>query len=195
MPLTPLTLLRVQRYSSSMAQPGATVFLDRVTARLRRGLEERLSHYVERGHSLDEIGSAEELADLMLRAVPTVSRWNDLLGPFYSASQVAKICGGISRQALADRRERRTILGLKTADGVIVYPTFQFDEKNRVLSGLSEVLQCFRDADVDDWTLAGWLVSPSRSLGGRSAVDWLRLGRELDPVLVLARDAARRFSE
>jgi hypothetical protein len=195
MPLDALDAPRVQRYPSSMGQPGATVFLDRVTARLRRGLEERLSHYVEHGRSLDEIGSAEELADRMLQAVPTVSRWNDLVGPFYSANQVAKICGGISRQALADRRERRTILGLKTADGVIVYPTFQFAGKNQILSGLAEVLQCFRGSDVDDWTLAGWLISPSRSLGGRSVVDWLRLGRELEPALVLARDAARRFSE
>lgn len=177
-----------------MGQPMATVFIDKVTAHLRRGLKERLSQYVEHGHSLDEIGSAEELADRMLQAVPMASRWNDLVGPFYSTNQVAKICGGISRQALADRRERRTILGLKTADGVIVYPTFQFDEKNRVVSGLPEVLQCFRGVEVDDWTLAGWLVSPSRALGGRSAVDWLHLGRELEPVLVLARDAAQRFS-
>lgn len=132
--------------------------------------------------------------DRMLQVVPTVSRWNDLLGPFYSTNQVAKISGGIFRQALADRRERRTILGLKTADGVVVYPAFQFDEKNRVLSGLPEVLQCFRGVDVDDWTLAGWLVAPSRALKGRSAIEWLRHGKELEPVLVLARDAARRFS-
>lgn len=178
-----------------MGMPVATLFVDKVTARLRRGLEERLAQYVEHGHSLAEIGSAEELADRMLQAVPTVSRWDDLLGPFYSTAQMAKICGGISRQALADRRERRTILGLKTADGVVVYPTFQFDETNRILRGFSEILQCFRGADVDDWTLAGWLVSPLRALGGRSVVDWLRLGRELEPVLVLARDAARRFSE
>lgn len=173
----------------------ATVFIDRVTARLRRGLEERLSNYVEHGRSLEEIGSAEELAERMLQAVPTVSRWNELLGPFYSTNQVAKICGGISRQALANRRERRTILGLKTSDGVMVYPTFQFDEKNRVLKGFPEILQCFRGVDVDDWTLAGWLVSPSRSLGSRSVVEWLRLGKEIEPALVLARDAARRFSE
>ena len=132
--------------------------------------------------------------DRMLQVVPTVSRWNDLLGPFYSTNQVAKISGGISRQALADRRERRTILELKTADGVVVYPAFQFYEKNRVLNGLSEVLQCFRGVGVDDWTLAGWLASPSRALEGRSAIEWLRLGKELEPVLVLARDAARRFS-
>jgi hypothetical protein len=173
----------------------ATVYLDQVTARLRQGLEERLSSYVEHGRSLDEFGSADELAARMLQEVPAVSRWNDVLGPFFGTHQVTRMCGGISRQALADRRERRTVLGLKTADGVVAYPAFQFDAKNQVLKGLPEVLQCFRGVEVDDWTVAGWLVSPSRALEGHSVVEWLRLGRELERVLVLARDAARRFSE
>jgi len=130
----------------------------------------------------------------MLATVPTASRWDDLLGPFYSTAKLEKLWGGISRQAIADRRKRGTVLGLKTADGVVVYPVFQFDEKNRILPGLPEVLQCFRGVPVDDWTLAGWLVSPLRLLEGRSVVDWLRRGGELEPVLTLARDAARRFS-
>lgn len=178
-----------------MAQPLAKVFLDQVTTRLRRGLEVRISDYAEHGRSLNELGSADELAARMLQAVPAVSRWNDVIGPFYGTTQVTKLCGGISRQALADRRERRTILGLKTSDGVVVYPAFQFDAKNQILGGLSEVLQSFRGVDVDDWTIAGWLVSPSRNLDGRSVVEWLRQGRDLEPAIALARDAARRFSE
>ncbi|HXU30576.1 MAG TPA: hypothetical protein VN851_08380 [Thermoanaerobaculia bacterium] len=178
-----------------MAQPMAKVFLDQVTTRLRRGLEVRISDYAEHGRSFNELGSADELAARMLQAVPAVSRWNDVLGPFYGTPQVAKMCGGISRQALADRRERRTILGLKTADGVVVYPAFQFDAKNQILRGMPEVLQSFRGIDVDDWTIAGWLVSPSRVLEGRSVVEWLRQGRDLEPAVTLARDAARRFSE
>ncbi len=126
---------------------------------------------------------------------PAVSRWNNVFGPFCSTAQVAKMCGGVSRQALADRRERRTILGMKTADRVVVYPAFQFDEKNLILHGLPEILQCFRGVDVDDWTIAGWLVAPSRALAGRSVVGWLRLGQDLEPALSLARNAARRFSE
>lgn len=168
--------------------------LDEVTQRVRRGLEERVSAYTAHGRSLGEIGSPEELARRMLEAVPVPSRWDDLLGPFYSTGQIGRLLGGVSRQALADRRERGTLLGLKTADGVIVYPTLQFDSRNQVLAGLSEVLQCFRGAEVDDWSLAGWLVSPLKALDGQSAVDWLRRGRELEPLLVLARDAARRFS-
>jgi hypothetical protein len=169
-------------------------FIDEVTRYVRRALEERRTSYAQHGRSLEEIGPADELARRMVEVVPEPSRWDDLLGPFYTTAKVAEILGGVSRQAIADRRERRTLLALKTADGTLVYPTFQFGEHNEVLTGLPEVLQRFHGSGVDDWTLAGWLVSPSRTLDGRSVVEWLRLGRDPEPVLRLARDAARRFS-
>jgi hypothetical protein len=169
-------------------------YIDEVTQHVRRALEKRRSSYAERGRSLEEIGPAEELARRMVEVVPEPSRWDDLLGPFYTTAQVAKLWGGVSRQAVSDRRDRRTLLGLKTTDGVMVYPTFQFDTRNEILAGLPEVLQCFRSSAVDDWTLAGWLVSPSRALEGRSAVEWLHLGLDPEPVLRLARDVAHRFS-
>jgi len=173
---------------------GSTAFLDEITDRVRHGLEERLTQLVEHGHSLAEIGAPAELAERMLAAVPAPSRWDDLLGPFYTTAEVSRLLGGCSRQALADRRERRTILALKTADGVLVYPIFQFDEHNQVIAGLAETLQILRGAEVDDWTLAGWLMASSRALSGRSPVDWLREGRDPAPILALARDAAQRFS-
>lgn len=159
-----------------------------------QGLEERLARYPEEGPALARLGSAQDLARRMLEVVPSPSRWDELLGPFYSSGQVAKILGGISRQALADRRERRTLLGLKTADGVVVYPIFQFDDGNRVLRGLAEILQAFRGSEVDDWTLAGWLVSPLKPPRGQSVIQWLRAGGGLEAPLALARDAARRFA-
>lgn len=138
-----------------------------------------------------------EAAALRIRekAVQVSSRWDEALGPFYSASQAARICGGVSDQQLDDDRKRRAVLGLTTADGIVVYPAFQLDEQNRVLSGLPEVLACFSAGYADDWALAGWLVSPMRGLDGLSIVQWLRDGRDLAPVLVLARDAARRFAQ
>jgi hypothetical protein len=123
-----------------------------------------------------------------------LTTFDDLLGPFYTTSQVGRLLGGVSSQALTDRRDRCILLGLKTADGMIVYPAFQFGERNEVLAGLPEVLQCFRDRHVDDWTLAGWLVSRSRALDGLSAIEWLRRELAVEPVLHLARDAALRFS-
>jgi hypothetical protein len=173
----------------------ANHLIDEITQRVREGLEERFSAYDERGESLDRIGRPEELARRMLATVPDLpSPWDDLLGPFYNGNKATEILGGISRQALADRRERRTILGLRTADNVFVYPTFQFDDRNRVLAGLSDILQCFRGSGVDDWTLAGWLVSPMASLEGRSVIEALRQGTALESLLVLARDTTDRFS-
>jgi hypothetical protein len=170
--------------------------VEEITQRLREGLEQRLSTFTDRGHSLEEIGPAEELARRMLEVVPIPSRWDDLLGPFYSTRQVARLLGGVSRQAVADRRERGTLLGLKTADGEVVYPTFQFGEGNQVIPGLAEVIQSFtRRTGADDWTMAGWLVSPLRALKGKSAIGWLRSGNDPEPLMTLARDAARRFSQ
>ncbi len=173
----------------------AHTLVDEITQHVKQGLEERLSTFDGHERSLAGIGSPRDLAQRMLEIVPMVSRWDELLGPFYGTGQVAKILGGVSRQAIADRRERRTLLGLKTADGVMVYPTFQFDERNQVLPGLAEVLQAFRNSAVDDWTLAGWLVAPSKALHGQSAVQWLRAGGALDAALALVRDAARRFAQ
>jgi len=118
-------------------------------------------------------------------------QWSNLLGPFYGADQVATILGGVSRQAIADRGAKRTLLELKTADGMIVYPTFQFDDRNQVLPGLAEILQVFHDSAVDDWTLAGWLVAPSQALRGESVIEWLRAGKDREVATALVRSFTR----
>jgi hypothetical protein len=131
----------------------------------------------------------------LLPLLPLVaSGWNDRIGPFYSTTEVARLLGGISRQEVAERRKRRTLLALKTADDVLVYPAFQFDERHRLLPGLTEVLKAFPDGRVDEWTLAGWLVSPLRSLEGESVRDWLRAGKPPERAVAAAQDAAHRFA-
>ena len=159
-----------------------------------RRLGELEASYAEGGRSLEELGSPEELAERMVATVPEPSPWGEL-GPFYSTRKIAKLLGGVSRQAIADRRKRGTLLGLRTADGVWVYPNFQLDDHHRVLSGLPEVLRILRASEVDEWTLASWLTSPMRSLEDRSPIDWLRQGGDRETLLTLVRDAARRFSQ
>ncbi|HEX4955960.1 MAG TPA: hypothetical protein VF017_21435 [Thermoanaerobaculia bacterium] len=151
--------------------------------------------YSAGGRSLSELGSPEELAARMVDTLPSPSPWNDQIGPFYSAQQIGRVLGGISRQAVAERRARRTLLALRTADGVLVYPTFQFDEHHRVLPGLAEVLQTLAASGVDDWTLAGWLCSPLSSLDRRTPVEWLRRGEDPTRLVAVARDAGRRFAQ
>lgn len=167
-------------------------------AELREGLRRHLAAHAEQGHSLEDIGSTTEIAQQMLAVIPTASRWNDVLGPFYSGRQVTELLGGASRQAIADRRRRKTLFGLKTADGVIVYPAFQFDAseasgRRRIIAGLPEVLRCLESAAISDWTVAGWLVADQEALGGRSVIHHLRDGGDIEPVLALARNMATRF--
>ena len=69
-------------------------FIDEVARHLKRALEERRSSYAEHGRSLEEIGPPEELARRMAGVVPEPSRWDDVLGPFYTTSKVAEILGG-----------------------------------------------------------------------------------------------------
>jgi len=170
-------------------------YVDETTAELRSALRQRLSIYNRQGRDWRELGTARQLSEKMLATIPEPSRWNELIGPFYSVRQMSKLLGGISRQALADRRERRTLLGLRTADGVVVYPCFQLDEHHHVVAGLREVLRCFRAEEVDEWTVAGWLVSSQRTLDALSPIRWLQLGKERETVVALARDASRRFAE
>lgn len=180
---------------SAVAPPSAPVFLDRLLRDLGHGLTDLADRYAAAGRNLEELGSPAAVAERMVASLPSPSPWNQAVGPFYSASQITEILGGVSRQAVADRRDRRTLLALRTRDGQWVYPTFQFDRDGQVVRGLSEVLQILAPSGVDDWTLAGWLASPSRLLAGASPRTWLAEGRPLEPLRTLARDAARRFSQ
>lgn len=180
----------VAQYGITPAHP----YPEQVAELVLRQLAELEARYAERGRSLEELGPPEQVAERMVATVPLPSPWGEL-GPFYSTRKVAKLLGGISRQAIADRRKRGTLLGLRTADGVWVYPEFQFDDHHAVLSGLAEILKILRPSGVDEWTLASWLTSPMRPLEGRSPIDWLRRGEDRETLLTLVRDAARRFSQ
>lgn len=187
--------------ASEIAEPAGQYIVDpapfpeQVAWLVGARLHELESSYAERGRSLADVASPQELAERMVAIVPRPSRWDDLLGPFYGPAQVAEVLGGISRQAVAERRQRYTLLGLRTADGHWVYPVFQFDERNAVQAGLSDLLQTLAASGVDDWSLAGWLVSPLRSLDGRTPIEWLKQKGDLATLLEVGRDAARRFSQ
>ena len=66
---------------------------------------------------------------------------------------------------------------------------------NRVLEGLPEILKILVASRIDDWSLAGWLTSPLRTLDGLTALEWLRQGRDSGKLLAVTRDAAHRFAE
>ncbi len=124
--------------------------------------------------------------------------WGPALGPVLRTEQVRALLGTtrpVSRQALADRAARRTLLALRTSDRHTVYPAWQFRSR-RVLPGVPEVLQAFvvdKHPVVDPWTLASWLRTPLDALDGDSVVHRLADG-EIDPAVEVARTAAARWA-
>ena len=117
--------------------------------------------------------------------------WNDVTGPVYADAQVEKLLR-LDSQGVASRVEGKTLLGLHTEDGKVVYPTFQFVDSD-VIHGLPEVLE-LTVGRVDDWTLTSWLVAKQPSLG-QSIIEHLRAcGAADERVLSVARHAAERWS-
>lgn len=169
-------------------------YVRRVSDQVSAELTRRVDALRAQGQDADALGDADSLAARMLAAVPEPSPWAEL-GPFYSTAGVARVLGGISRQAVEERRRRRTILALRTADDVWVYPAFQLDDRNRVVRGLADVLARFRPANTDDeWMVAAFVAAPQPVLGGRTIPEHLAGGGELGDVVALADERAERWA-
>jgi hypothetical protein len=177
--------------STSAARDEA--YVARVSDQVAEQVRKRLSALREQGRGIDELGGADEVAARMVATMPLASPWPEL-GPFYSTKGIARVLGGVSRQAVDDRRRRRTLLALRTSDGVWVYPQLQLDDRNRVLTGLPEVLAAFDAETIDGWTLASLITTPQDALAGRSVVEHLRARLPLEPVLDLARASSARLA-
>lgn len=178
--------------------PGTATALDpyveRVAALVSGELARRVEVLRAEGSAAEALGDADSLADRMLAAVPEPSPWTEL-GPFYSTSGIARVLGDVSRQAIEDRRRRRTILALRTSDGAWVYPALQLDERNRVVAGLADVLARFRpDGPDDEWMVAAFVAAPQLALGGRTIVEHLRAGGAVTDAVALADERAQRWS-
>jgi len=180
--------------AAATAPARAAAYVERVSAQVSAELARRVDALRAQGHGPDALGDADSLAARMLAAVPEPSPWA-ALGPFYSTAGIARVLGGVSRQAVEERRRRRTILALRTADDVWVYPAFQLDGRNRVVRGLAEVLARFRPATVDDeWMVAAFVAAPQPELGGGTIVDHLAGGGDLADVVALADERAERWA-
>jgi len=130
----------------------------------------------------------------MTPATPQRSSRDAVAGPFYTAAKVRELLGGVSQQTIDARVARHTLFALTTADGVRVFPTFQFDARDVPLVGLAELLDVLASS-VDEWMLASWVSQPNPELGGQSPIGWLRT-RPGDPrLLVVARSAAAAWEQ
>lgn len=135
----------------------------------------------------------DETVAAMLEVIPDAGgNPFDELGPFYDTAGLTSWLD-ISRQAVADRVARHTVLRLVTGNGASVYPAWQFTRNGDVVPAMRPVLRLLLPV-VDPWSTAVWLTAASERLGGATALELLRDGDADHHVLGLAREDAARLA-
>ena len=157
-------------------------------------VRERVTGHVEAG---DEslIGLSPEAIGLAVDQwfIPSGARLADRVGPVYNASATHQLLD-IDRRQVADRRSRGTILALKTSDGHWLYPTFQFTDASvdqRFKALFSRFAQM---SDTPWWTVAVWFRTTHKELNELTPAEWVRKGRDITVVDVLADELVRRWT-
>lgn len=146
------------------------------------------------GAQLDRVENPHALArETAATAVAAASVWEQHLGTFYDVDAVRELLGHggrpVTRQAVS---KRKGLLALATGSGRVVYPSFQFVDRAPV-TGLGEVLAALPEPLVSRWTVASWLASPQRELGGERPIDLLARGTA-QPVVAAAEGWARSLA-
>lgn len=136
---------------------------------LKRNLEALADTLVD-SNTVTDFSEASLKATLqaMRDAASATNRINDRVGPFYSSKRVEKLLGA-TRQAVSERARRNRLLRVTTADGVKVFPAFQFTNDS-VRYNLIPLLEELLSA-ADPWTVAYWLTAPQPGLKDRTALE------------------------
>ena len=85
---------------------------------------------------------------------------------------------------------RGRLLALRTANGRLVYPTFQFDGDG-VRDGIATILQSVGPVE-DPWALAAWMRAQQPALG-TTIVEYLTAHHRPVDVLVVLQEAVTRW--
>lgn len=157
------------------------------------GFVDELQRVDPDGAHLRKIADASELGRAAAdRLVDATSLWVEHLGAFYDVGGVAELLGRdghrVTKQAVS---KRKGLLALTTGSGQVVYPAFQFRDRQPA-PGLGEVLGLLPEQLVSRWTVASWLASPEADLNGERPIDVLHDGGDGDRRAVQA--AARRWA-
>lgn len=116
----------------------------------------------------------------------------DLIGPTHTGHWVANLLG-CRVGDLPDLVARGDLIGMQTADGVWVYPAFQFTAAGAVRIDLLPVLRHF--TGHSGWSVSVWLQTPLDELDDATPEAWLTAGRDHELVHRLGARAASRWAE
>lgn len=164
------------------AQVGAAVRISAEAFKQLAAMENRnlLAH--------DANVSEDDIAAILIAAVPRKNAWSAVIGPVYTAKTIAtylkKTEASVSKKATEGK-----LLRLHTSDNRAVYPAFQFRARFQPVDGLDDVLRELHRGTEDEWTWAQWLRAENPELGGSRAIDLLRDGL-IRPVVENARVTA-----
>jgi hypothetical protein len=156
------------------------------------GLHARFTELSAAGRNPSSLGDPQAIAGRMLATVPTTHPWDAQIGPFYDTPGLIQLLG-VTKQAIADRARRRSLISAATRQGKIVYPTFQFVGRHLV-PAISTIAQMFHDVPVDGWAVASWFTTPDPDLDGATPAQWLLSGGDLEVARELAADIMNRWS-
>lgn len=156
-------------------------------------LHERLQRASDAELSIEVLfGDPTDLAEKMAASLPASHTYNDISGPFYDTAGLTRWLG-ISRQAVHQKVTKHALLACPTADGVTVYPAWQFLPNGATIPALPEVLSTLAEGTDDAWMIALWMQAPSDLLDETRPSDWLRTGGAPQRVLAMARNTAARW--
>ncbi len=170
-------------------------YVEAVLAAVREALEAAAERYERTGATAPAV---EELSGSLMGLVAAPDVENPLaswVGPFWSGRRVRDELHLASRQALDSRRRAHAVLGVKTSDGAVIYPVWQFHRREETVEVRPAVGRIFAIlGEHDEWTVAVLLNTPAPELNGLTPLDWVRHGRDEAPLLQFAQTVNAEWS-
>ena len=145
----------------ALAATGAVLIQDGAPAALRGEIEII-------GRRTEPRFSAEEARKIIEERTDAFEPDEEVL----NSNEIAQRLGLKSRQSVHDWLRKGKILGWQTAKRGYLFPVRQFDQRNRPIEGLGEIVALFEYAEVA-WD---WLTTPVSSLDGEKPLSMLARG-------------------
>ncbi|MDQ3915182.1 MAG: hypothetical protein M3323_07610 [Actinomycetota bacterium] len=120
--------------------------------------------------------------------------WRERLGLLWDEEQVENM---LRKKNLFDagRLADAGILLSLPGSGGRVYPAFQFSRDGLPNPVVADALDLLMQADISEFTAAGWFVTPQKELDDRTPAEWIVSDGDPEALLRVARQTAAHLSQ